>query len=204
RGFSFSKEGPLDMRFDQRSKLTAADVLNSYSEEDLTKIFFEYGEEKMARKAAKCIVEDRAKEKFVSTKQLGEMLERVLRKKRSSKASKAHPATKIFQALRIEVNDEIEALKEALQGAIEILNVGGRIAIISYHSLEDRIVKQFFKDLLKPRETDPEKSIYQNYAAPYFESLSRKPIIPSEKELEENPRSRSAKLRIYKKLREIS
>jgi len=200
RGFSFAKEGPLDMRYDPRQKFTAYEVINGYKEEDLMKIFFEYGEERYARKIARAICQDRP---FETTTELGGLAERVLRPKRSSKKSKAHPATKIFQAIRIEVNDEFGALKEALEGAMERLKVGGRIVVISYHSLEDRIVKQFFKSLEKPEITDPEELMYRAYGDPLIEPLTKKPLVPDEDEMKENPRSRSAKLRAYKKIKII-
>lgn len=202
RGFSFMKEGPLDMRFDQRTKLTAADIVNTYSEEDMSRIFFVYGEERLARKIAGSICRRRLQKPFETTVDLAEHIERVVPKKRNAKASAAHPATRVFQALRIEVNDELEVLKDVLLQAAEILAVGGRIVIIAYHSLEDRIVKQFFKSLLQP-PASVESSVYRNYDEPIFESLSKKPVIPSADELAANPRSRSAKLRAYKKLLEL-
>lgn len=201
RGFSFSKEGPLDMRFDPQGDLTAEIVLNTYSEEELTKIFFEYGEEKMSRKAAREICSRRNDKKFSTTTEFGEFLEAILPRKRSKRASKTHPATKIFQALRIEVNDELNVLKETLEQSIEVLKIGGRVVVISYHSLEDRIVKKFFKGLEKPPATE-EQSIYQTFGDPIVKKLTKKPIIPTNQEIEDNPRSRSAKLRAYEKLRE--
>jgi 16S rRNA (cytosine1402-N4)-methyltransferase len=197
RGFSFQKEGPLDMRFDQRNDLTAAKVINEYSEEELVRIFFEYGEERMSRRIARMILERRKERKFETTTDLAEFLEGNLPKKRGMKN---HSATKVFQALRIEVNDELSVLKEVLEQAIEVLEKGGRIVVISYHSLEDRIVKRFFKELEKPEEKDPEKRIYQNFSDPIVKKITRKPVIPSEAEIELNPRARSAKLRAYEKL----
>lgn len=202
RGFSFSKEGPLDMRFDPQGELTAEIIVNTYSEEELAKIFFEYGEEKMSRKVAREICSRRNDEKFSSTTEFGEFLESILPRKRSKRASKTHPATKIFQALRIEVNDELNVLKETLEQSTEILKVGGRIVIISYHSLEDRIVKKFFKDLERPPATE-EQSLYQTFGDPIVKKLTKKPVIPTDQEVEDNPRSRSAKLRAYEKLREL-
>ncbi len=202
RGFSFSKEGPLDMRFDSQGELTAEKVVNTYSEEALTKIFFEYGEEKMSRKVAREICFRRSDKKFSTTTGFAEFLEAILPRKRSKRASKTHPATKIFQALRIEVNDELNALKEALEQSVEVLKVGGRVVVISYHSLEDRIVKKFFKGLEKPPATK-EQSIYQTFGDPIVKKLTKKPVIPTDQEIEENPRSRSAKLRVYEKLRNL-
>lgn len=203
RGFSFSKEGPLDMRFDQRGKLSAYDVVNAYKEEDLIRIFFEYGEEKFSRKVAGLICERRKEKPFETTTELADFIEKIYPKKRSSKGSKSHPATKIFQALRIEVNDEMSVLRDVLEQASELLNVGGRIVIISYHSLEDRLVKQFFKKLMSPPPT-PEQAIYQSVGDPFVEALTKKPVVPSDEEILENPRSRSAKLRAYKKIKQIS
>lgn len=194
RGFSFLKEGPLDMRFDQRRKLTAQTVINTYPEQDLTEIFWNYGEERMAKKAARLIVERRNQQQFESTVELANFLEQILPRQHGKKV---HPATKIFQALRIEVNDELKALEEALNQAMEILKVGGRIVIISYHSLEDRIVKQFFKALLQPKI----ESVYSTYGEPFVAALTKKPVIPTEIEISTNPRSRSAKLRAYKKIK---
>ena len=147
RGFSFNKVGPLDMRYDSRSKLTAYDVVNSYKEEDLARIIFEYGEERLSRKIARRIVDQRKEKPFETTVELADFLERIIPKKRSSKASKSHPATQTFQAIRIEVNDELSVITEALDGAMELMAVGGNIAVISYHSLEDRLVKRYFKEL---------------------------------------------------------
>lgn len=199
RGFSFLKEGPLDMRFDRREKLTAAHVVNAYKEEDLVRIFFRYGEEKMAKKIAREICQRRKDKNFSSTVELAEFVSSVFPEKIKRK-SKVHPATRVFQALRIEVNDELKVLEEVLSQAMEVLKIGGRIIIISYHSLEDRIVKHFFKELERPPAT-AEESIYSNYGDPKIEVLTKKPVVPGESEIEENPRSRSAKLRAYKKIK---
>lgn len=198
-GFSFMSDGPLDMRFDQRNPLSAADVVNAYGESRLTQIFFEYGEERLAKKIARDICKRRVDKKFSSTKELADFIDEVMPKK-FTKGMKGHPATRIFQALRIEVNDELGALKEVLPQAMEILKVGGRIVIISYHSLEDRIVKQFFKDLERPK-AQGEEAIYSNFGEPIVKALTKKPVVPSLKEIEENNRSRSAKLRAYQKLK---
>lgn len=202
RGFSFSKDGPLDMRFDQRNLLTAEIVINTYKEEDLADIFFKYGEERMSRRLAKDICERRKIKKFDSTVEFADAVERLLSKKHFNKKSKINPATKIFQAIRIEVNDELNVLKETLKQAVEVLNIGGKIAVISYHSLEDRIVKQYFNELKNPPASENE-SIYRIHGDSIVESLIKKPVIPTEKEIIDNPRSRSAKLRCYKKLKDI-
>lgn len=201
RGFSFKNDGPLDMRFDDRESLTAAVVVNTYPEEKLMKIFFEYGEEKFSRKIAGRICERRKSKPFESTVEFADFVASIPGLAVPGKKFKRHPATQVFQALRIEVNDELNVLKEALEASMELLKVGGRIVIISYHSLEDRIVKQFFKDLEHPKVSDPNAAIYRNFDEPIVEALSKKPVIPSESEIDENPRSRSAKLRAYKKLR---
>lgn len=198
-GFSFMSDGPLDMRFDQRSVLRASDVINAYPESRLVEIFFEYGEERLAKKIARDICKRRVEKEFSSTKELADFIDEAMPKK-FTKSMKGHPATRIFQALRIEVNDELGALKEVLPQAMEILKVGGRIVIISYHSLEDRIVKQFFKDLERPK-AQGEQAIYSNFADPIVKALTKKPVVPSQKEIEENNRSRSAKLRAYQKLK---
>lgn len=197
RGFSFMKEAPLDMRFDQRQSLTAERVINEYEEEKLAEIFHIYGEEPMGRKIARMICERRKDKLFSSTVELADYVAGLVPKKF---AKKVHGATRVFQALRIEVNDELEVLKTALEESMEILKVGGRVVIIAYHSLEDRIVKHFFKDLERPVAVG-EESIYSNFADPFVENLIKKPVVPSDEEIKENPRSRSAKLRAYKKLK---
>jgi 16S rRNA (cytosine1402-N4)-methyltransferase len=198
RGFSFMQDGPLDMRFDSSGDLTAAKVLNTYSEEQLVDIFFKYGEEKYARKLADKICQKRLEIEFQSTLQLAEFIESVKPQKRSKKGKSSHPATQIFQALRIEVNDELKALEEVLEQSMEILALGGRLVVMSYHSLEDRIVKKFMKSLFKP----PGDGVYSNHGDPYIEMLTKKPVFPSEEEIASNPRSRSAVLRAIKKIRD--
>lgn len=200
RGFSFMKEGPLDMRFDQTNSLTAAEVVNEWEESKLAHIFRVYGEENLAKKIARLICERRKNEEFKKTTELADFIESVVPKKRSSKASKTHPATKVFQALRIAVNEELDVLEEVLEQSMEVLKVGGRIVVISYHSLEDRIVKHFFKKLLQPI-AEGEAAIYSNFGEPLVEALTKKPVLPTEEELKINPRSRSARLRAYKKIK---
>ena len=202
RGFSFMKDGPLDMRFDPRQKLTAEVVINTYSEVELAKVIYEYGEERLSRMIARKICEKRNVVPFKTTTELAEFMYQIMPFKGKA-YKKVHPATRVFQALRIEVNDELNSLKEALQQAVEMLKIGGRIAVMSYHSLEDRIVKHFFKELENPEVKDLHESLYRTHGEPIFESLSKKPVIPANKEIESNHRSRSAKLRIYRKLREI-
>ncbi|MFC1511487.1 16S rRNA (cytosine(1402)-N(4))-methyltransferase RsmH [Candidatus Margulisiibacteriota bacterium] len=174
RGFSIKKDGPLDMRMDKSQKLTASDILNRSSQEELEKIFKEYGEERFSRRIAKAVEQQRP---LTTTKQLKEIVEQAIPtwKKRES-------VTRIFQALRIAVNQELDSLKLALSDAIELLRPGGRIVVISYHSLEDRIVKQTFRQ------------------AEQLKVLTKKPLRANEAEISSNPRARSAKLRAGEKL----
>ncbi len=195
RGFSFMKEADLDMRFDKNNEFSAKDLVNNYSVEELSKIFREYGEEKYAYKIAKGISERRNTNRFEKTTDLAQFIKDIYPKIKL----KVHPATKVFQAIRIEVNDEMNALKEALSSAFEMLDLGGRIVVISYHSLEDRIVKQFFSKLLKPVASEREQ-IFRTFSEPLVKKVNKKPIIPTEEEMTVNPRSRSAKLRTYIKL----
>jgi len=203
RGFSFMKEGPLDMRYSKTQKLTAWDIVNAYREKDLADLIYLYGEERFSRRIAKMICERRKEKKFETTKELADAIERIFPKKFPKKGKKAkfhHPATQTFQALRIAVNDELNALKEALDGSIDILKKGGRVAVISYHSLEDRIVKHFFKELARDCICPKEVLKCECRGKPVIELITKKPIVPSDKEISENPRARSAKLRVVKKL----
>ncbi len=193
RGFSFQMVEPLDMRFSpDLNGLTAEHILNNYSEKDLIKILREYGEEPRARKIAQAIVGRRKEKPFVTTKDLTELIESVVLKGKS----KIHPATKTFQALRIEVNDELANVKSVLRQAEQVIIQGGRIAIISFHSLEDRIVKQYFKqqskDCICPKEI-PECRCDHRAS---LKRVTKKAITASEEEISENPRARSAKLRV--------
>lgn len=197
RGFSFSKEGPLDMRYSKTQKLTAWDIVNSYKEKDLADLIYLYGDERFSRRIAKRICEDRKEKKFETTKELAEAIARLFPKKF---ALKIHPATKTFQALRIAVNDELNALKEALDGSIDILRSGGRIAVISYHSLEDRIVKHFFKELARDCVCPMEVMQCVCRGKSVIELVTKKPVVPSDEEVNANPRARSAKLRVAIKL----
>ncbi|MFH1089850.1 MAG: 16S rRNA (cytosine(1402)-N(4))-methyltransferase RsmH [Candidatus Uhrbacteria bacterium] len=179
RGFSFQSEGPLDMRYDPTGELTAADIVNTWSETELARIFLVYGDEKNSRKIARAIVEAREENKFVTTTDLAQLIEVI-----TPRRGKVHPATKVFQALRIVTNDELGELERALPEIVEILKPGGRLAIITFHSLEDRIVKAFFRK----QENKTLKIINKHV------------IVPSEEEIKVNPRSRSAKLRVAEKL----
>jgi 16S rRNA (cytosine1402-N4)-methyltransferase len=198
RGFSFLNDGPLDMRMDDRQTLTAADLVNGASAEELAKIFWEFGDERESRRFAKAIVHDREQKKFERTRQLAELIERI-----SPRAGrKAHPATKVFQALRIAVNDEIGYLKRGLDTAMKILKPGGRLAVITFHSLEDRVVKEFGRERTRDY-TFAGKVDVPELRQPRVSEMrwvSRKAITPGEVELKENPRSRSAQLRVLEKI----
>ena len=195
RGFSFRENGPLDMRYDQSQKLTAERVVNTYSEKELADIIYQFGEERRSRMIARKIVEVRKERPIKSTSQLANLIASTSKHK-----SRIHPATLTFQALRIYVNRELEVLENALHQAVEVIAPKGRIAVISYHSLEDRIVKNIFryytKDCICPKELPVcqcnfEKKLYL---------LTKKPIIPSGIEVQRNPRARSAKLRVAERL----
>ncbi|HZF02212.1 MAG TPA: 16S rRNA (cytosine(1402)-N(4))-methyltransferase RsmH [Methylomirabilota bacterium] len=198
RGFSFQQDGPLDMRMDDRQKLTAADLVNDLSAEELAKIFWEFGGERESRRFAKAIVHDRAQRKFETTRQLAELIERISPRR----GKKAHPATKIFQALRIAVNDEIGSLKRGLEAALQILKPGGRLAVITFHSIEDRIVKDFGREKTRDYTFSGKVDVpeLRQPREPEMKWVSRKAIAPDEIELKENPRSRSAQLRILEKI----
>jgi 16S rRNA (cytosine1402-N4)-methyltransferase len=184
RGFSFQQDAPLDMRFDRSRGRTAAELLNESSEGELADVFYYYGEERRSRRLARAVVEQRRIRPFGSMSDLLSVVERALGPRRA----RLHPATRVLQALRIAVNDELEALKAALAGAVEILAAGGRLAVISFHSLEDRIVKRF----IQSRSVDAEQ--------PSLRALTRKPLVPQPAEIQANPRSRSAKLRVAERL----
>jgi 16S rRNA (cytosine1402-N4)-methyltransferase len=198
RGFSFMHEGPLDMRMDRAAGSTASEILNNYSEQELSKIFFEFGEEPKARALARAIVKARAEEPLRTTSQLADLAKRVLGRPRG-KDSK-HPATRLFQALRIEVNRELEVLQKGLKSALAILKPGGRLAVITFHSLEDRIVKQFFKSEATGCLCPPDLPMCVCGHKPSLKIITSKPLSPSREELTENARSRSAKLRVAEKL----
>ncbi|PID86400.1 16S rRNA (cytosine(1402)-N(4))-methyltransferase [Candidatus Gracilibacteria bacterium] len=190
RGFSFNLDGPLDMRFDKNSGITAAEIVNSYSVDKLYKIFKEYGEEPNSKKIASKIVERRKKEKFKKTKDLANTIGEI--------TSYHKTKSKIFQAIRIEVNNELENIKTSLKDAIELLETGGSIFVISFHSLEDRITKQIFKR--ESKDCICQDLICSCKHKKKIKILSKKPIIPSKEEIKNNIRSRSAKARFAKKI----
>ena len=195
RGFSFMAEGPLDMRMNPAAERSAADIVNTASEAELADILWQYGEERAARAIARRIVQQREKSPITTTTQLAELISSVLPRK-----GRQHPATRSFQALRIAVNDELGALSDLLESSLSLLAPGGRLAIITFHSLEDRAVKRFFERVTREqvdRPEWPEPRPNPEYAA---RLITRKPITPGEAELSANPRSRSAKLRVIEKL----
>lgn len=179
RGFSFQNEGPLDMRYNPADDLTAESIINNWSESELNRIFLIYGEEQNARKIAQAIVGERKRKKFKTTLELADFIQTIVPRR-----GKIHPATKVFQALRIAVNNELGELEKILPQAVDVLKPGGRLVIISFHSLEDRIVKTFFKK--------------QNNKT--LKIINKHVIVPSEEEVEKNPRARSAKLRAAEKM----
>jgi 16S rRNA (cytosine1402-N4)-methyltransferase len=198
RGFSFQQDGPLDMRMDARRALTVAELVNGASADELAKIFWELGDERNARRFARAIVHDREQRPFRTTRQLAELIERLAPRA----GRRTHPATKIFQALRLAVNDELGSLKRGLDAAWTILKPGGRLAVITFHSLEDRRVKEFgrarVRDYTFPGGTDaPELRVPRTPEAVW---ITRKAIKPGAEELAENPRSRSAQLRVLGKI----
>ena len=195
RGFSYRYDVKLDMRMNTEQKISAYDVVNTYSEEQLSKIIFEYGEERYARKIAKLIVEERKSFPIEKTSDLIALIKRAY-PERSSK----HPAKKTFQAIRIEVNRELEVLENAMSKAVELLKVGGRLAIITFHSLEDRIVKNKFKDLATACKCPKDIPICVCGGVKKFEIITKKPIIPIDDELKNNNRAHSSKLRILERI----
>ena len=197
RGFSFMQDGPLDMRMDDRQGLTAADLVNGASADELAKIFWELADERDSRRFARAMVHDRVQTPFRTTRQLAELIARISPRR----GSKTHPATKVFQALRLAVNDELGSLKVGLAGALKILRPGGRLAVITFHSIEDRVVKEFgraqARDYTFPGEQDiPELRVPRT---PHVRIVTRKAIQPGAVEVAENPRSRSAQLRVLEK-----
>ena len=191
RGFSFSKEAPLDMRFNQDADFSAYDVVNTYSESDLVRIFSEYGEERFSKRIAKKIVEERRKSPIKTTTELADLIVHCTPHIKSS----VHPATRVFQAILIEVNQELQNVKNTLNDVLDLLEVGAIISVISFHSLEDRIVKNLFKYHSARCHCEKNQMIC-TCPPPKLELVNKKPLMATEREVKENPPSRSAKLRV--------
>ena len=197
RGFSYKYDTTLDMRMDTRQTLTAKEIVNEYSEMELFRIIRDYGEDQFAKNIAKHIVAERSKAPIETTYQLNEIIKVAIPAKFRQNG---HPSKKTFQAIRIECNRELEVLREALDDLIDLLNPGGRLCIITFHSLEDRIVKTAFKNKENPCTCPPEFPVCVCGKKPEGRVISKKPILPSEEELEANSRSKSAKLRVFEKI----
>ena len=193
RGFSFRRKAPLDMRFSINQTLTAQDVLNTFSESEISDILYQYGEERQSRKIAKLIIENRP---LSNADELSDLIKKNIRQPNY----KINPSTKTFQALRIYINEELNSLSQALEQSLEILGVGGRMAVISYHSLEDRIVKNFFKKESKYCICPPNIPECDCEHFPKLKIVTKKPVSPSQSEIDANKRSRSAKLRVVERI----
>ena len=197
RGFSYREDAPLDMRMDQRQQRTARDIVNDYSENDLYRIIRDYGEDKFAKNIAKHICLAREKKTIETTFELTEIIKAAIPMK--VRATGGHPSKKTFQALRIELNQELDVLKNSLNDMIDMLNDGGRLCIITFHSLEDRIVKTIFKKQENPCECPPSFPVCMCGKKTKGKMITRKPIIPTDEEMEINPRSKSSKLRVFER-----
>jgi 16S rRNA (cytosine1402-N4)-methyltransferase len=195
RGFSFLQESPLDMRFDRSEGPTAADLVNNLNQQELADILWRYGEVRKSRRYARAIIRERP---ISQTRQLAELIER-----ESGKRGRIHPATQVFQALRIAVNEELEALEKGLAVAPSLLKPNGRLAVISFHSLEDRLVKRFIRDQSRDCICPPAQPVCTCDSSPTLRPVTRKVIRPSEAEVASNPRSRSARLRVAAKVAEL-
>lgn len=197
RGFGYKNDAPLDMRMDQRQSLTAREIVNGYSEMELFRIIKDYGEEQFAKNIAKHIVKARAEKPIETTFELNEIIKAAIPAR--MRATGGHPSKRTFQAIRIECNRELEVLRDTLDDMIEVLKPGGRLCIITFHSLEDRIVKSSFKKAENPCVCPPSFPVCVCGRKPLGKVITRKPILPGEEELEVNKRSKSAKLRIFEK-----
>ena len=198
RGFSYHHDAPLDMRMDQTAELTAFHVINEWPYEDLVRIFFRYGEEKFSKQVARKIEQAREKAPIETTGQLVELIKEGI--PAAARRKGGHPAKRIFQAVRIAVNDELGSAEDSITEAIDLLKIGGRISVITFHSLEDRLTKTIFKEASSLPDLPPGLPIIPDHLKPILKLVSRKPIVPTEEELENNNRSRSAKLRIAEKI----
>jgi len=198
RGFSYMHDARLDMRMNPNDAISAYEVINNYTKEELTRIFYEYGEEKWSARVAEFIIEKREKKPVETTLELVDIIKAAIPKKVRVEGS--HPAKRIFQAIRIEVNNELGILKDAVCDIVDVLNPGGRIAVITFHSLEDRIVKKTFSELAMGCVCPKSFPICVCNRQPVVKIIAKKPILPTDKEENENPRSKSAKLRIAEKI----
>lgn len=198
RGFSYHNDAPLDMRMDKSNTISAWDVVNNYSQKELEQIIFDYGEDRWAKRIAEFIVMEREEKPIDTTLELVSAIKKAIPK--AVRMEGNHPAKKTFQAIRIEVNRELEVLKNSIEKMVDLLNPGGRLLIITFHSLEDRIVKEHFRELYKDCICPPEIPQCVCEKRREIKIITRKPIIPSDKEISDNPRSRSSKLRIAEKI----
>lgn len=198
RGFSYMQDAPLDMRMNRDNPKTAYDVLNTYSEDELSNIFFRYGEEKWSKRIAKFIVERRSEKPISTTFELTDIIKAAIPK--TARYDIAHPEKRVFQAVRIEVNGELEILKKAVFDITKRLKKGGRLSVITFHSLEDRIIKQAYQELATGCTCPKEFPVCVCGKQPEVKVITRKPILPTDRELEDNSRSKSAKLRICEKI----
>lgn len=199
RGFSYHQDAPLDMRMDQTAALTAFHVVNEWDYSDLVRIFYRYGEEKFSKQIARKIEEARAKAPIETTSQLVELIKDGI--PAAARRKGGHPAKRVFQAIRIAVNDELGAAEDSLQQALDLIDVEGRVSVITFHSLEDRLCKTLFKEKSSLPDLPPGLPVIPEHLKPHFKLVTRKPILPSDEELEENNRSRSAKLRIIERIK---
>lgn len=199
RGFSYHQDAALDMRMDQTAPLTAFEVVNEWSYAELIRIFYRYGEEKFSKQVARKIEEAREKSPIETTGQLVELIKAGI--PAAARRKGGHPAKRIFQAIRIAVNDELGAAEESLQQALDVIDVGGRVSVITFHSLEDRLTKTIFKEVSSVPELPPGLPIIPDHLQPKYKLVNRKPILPTEEELAVNNRSRSAKLRVIEKIK---
>lgn len=198
RGFSYMNDAPLDMRMNENASLTAYDVINKYSENSLAKVIRDYGEENWAKRIATFICEKRAEKLITTTLELVDVIKSAVPVK--ARDANLHPAKRTFQAIRIEVNSELDVIGKTLKSAMEMMEKGGRLVVITFHSLEDRIVKSFYKDMAQGCICPPELPICMCDNQPKLKFINKKPIMATKEELEHNPRSRSAKLRVAEKL----
>lgn len=199
RGFSYHGDAPLDMRMNQKADFSAYHVVNEYDYHELVKIFYRYGEEKFSKQIARKIEQARQEKPIETTGELVELIKAGIPAPARRKGG--HPAKRVFQAIRIEVNDELHAIEESIEQAIDCLSVGGRLSVITFHSLEDRLIKMIFREYSKPKETPAGLPVLLEEDEPLLSLVNRKPILPSEEEVAANNRARSAKLRVASKNR---